>query len=337
MNRLAVIKTGWCETYNGEDVQGNFAHLIEGGSGAERYNMRAANGHYEVYALPKGDTAPTPEPTEGWMIVHVARDPAEANMKIVGWYENASFVGSYLERDQSDGTDRSIYCIRAQVAFELLPADRPIIDHGGRFGSSGIFWLRGNTNRSGRSWSKIAARIDNLVAANRNRALPGKELDGQNGQRLRGDTTHPAKQIDGIDVDDGGTAFGRSSIAESAEHKALRLWACANPSFFAGKKKVRESQTEWRLPSGDEVDVMHSDKDTVWLIEAKSRRSGEADLERGVYQCVKYRAVAEAMQKGARKRSDILSVLLTEAELSDRLSELARRQRVRVICYRMEG
>ncbi len=328
--RLAVIKTGWCDSYDNQDAHGNFGHLIEGGDGAERFNMRPTARGFEVYALPKGeDTPPLPEPADQWTIVHVARDPAEGRMKVIGWYEDATFIGSYRKRHSADGVDRSIYCIEAPRAFEVLPIDRPAIDHDRRFGSSGIFWLRGNRLwQSKNSWEAVADRIERAVATARKVAMPGAVAAQKDGRKLLGDSRRTTASTDGIETDDGGTPYGRSPVAESPEHEALRLWACNNPFDMTGDAGVSFSRTEHPLPSGDRVDAFHRSPETHWLIEAKSRRSGEQDLERGIYQCVKYRAVTEALRKNSGEDWEVRTILLTECDLSDRLKALARRHAV---------
>lgn len=335
-DRIAVIKTGWCHIYDGDDAAGDFGYLADGGAGAERFNMRPCGERFEVYALPKAkDGPPAPTPMSGWMIVHVARDPAEGRMKIVGWYEDATFLTSYAERDKAGGVDRSIYCIDAKHAFGLIPADRPIIDHDGRFGSSGIFWLRGNASRKGKkSWEPVTLRIEQAVSTCRNKTLTGAELARKNVGRLLGDTRTHAKSSARLDTDDGGVPYGRSSESESPEHKALRKWAERNGLALTGDKKIDYSKTEHPLPSGDRVDAFHRSSKAYWLIEAKSRRSGEADIERGIYQCVKYRAVTEAIRKNVGENWKVHSILLTEAAISVRLQVLAKRHGVVHVVHR---
>ena len=58
------------------------------------------------------------------------------------------------------------------------------------------------------------------------------------------------------------------------------------------------------------------------LLEVKSRISNDVDVTQGVYQCIKYRAVREAMD--VRKCPLIETYLVTENEIPGAISELLR-------------
>lgn len=114
----------------------------------------------------------------------------------------------------------------------------------------------------------------------------------------------------------------RGRKGEGPTHKALRLWARDNPAKVTKLAKGSRSETEVELPSGDRIDVVYYTEKTTFAVEVKSRISNEADLQRGVYQCVKYQAVLKAMDP--RETRDIRVVLLTENELPGYLVERAR-------------
>jgi hypothetical protein len=335
--QIAVIKTGWCDSYNGsENVQGNFEHLLEGGDRAESFNMLKTKDGYQVYTMPKGGRAPDPSPKAGWLIYHVARDPAEQKMKLVGWYEDAEFIGKYGERSDriskgvAHGYDGSSYCIVAPKAFEILPADRPVIQHDHRFGSSSVFWLSGNEKHASKEpWDKLIRRLAKAA----DKVRPAMIAPERIGRDTLGDTRKKPSSTDGVEVDDGGEVTGRSPIAESPEHMQLRLWASENPNFFGANAKS-QSGTETYLKSGDRIDATHIGEDVAHLIEVKSRKSGEADIGRGIYQCLKYRAVFAKMD-GSPKVSNIHAILLTEKALSQRMEVLAAR--LNVTCKIYEG
>ena len=87
-----------------------------------------------------------------------------------------------------------------------------------------------------------------------------------------------------------------------------------------GFRGVR-TETEVDLLSGDRVDVvLYCERKTV-AIEVKSRKSNEADLCRGVYQCVKYKAVLSAQDD----RLPVESWLVTETGLDGDLKGLAKK------------
>lgn len=114
----------------------------------------------------------------------------------------------------------------------------------------------------------------------------------------------------------GGRRYGKGG--ESEEHKALRLWTMKNPDKVDSRFAGAIAETEFDLLSGDRVDVMLRHRAKWIALEVKSRRSNEADYIRGVYQCVKYRAVLEAMDMRQ----------LAQSKLGDRHSPLKDRKLV---------
>lgn len=122
---------------------------------------------------------------------------------------------------------------------------------------------------------------------------------------------------------------------EGENHKALRLWVCENAQHLfqsaPGFKRdnVARTVTEKELPSGDRVDnVCYTDRRTIGL-EVKSRDSNELDLIRGVYQCIKYKAVLSAID--LRSTPPVEAALVVEDELPSSVKNLARRLGIRTI------
>jgi len=64
------------------------------------------------------------------------------------------------------------------------------------------------------------------------------------------------------------------------------------------------------LLSGDEVDVFFEATNSADLVEVKSRRSADSDYMRGVYQCIKYRAVFRAQREGTTPDLNIRAILV---------------------------
>ena len=95
------------------------------------------------------------------------------------------------------------------------------------------------------------------------------------------------------------------------------------PSLVRPGLRAENTDTEVELLSGDRVDVVSKINDRVIAIEVKSRDSNYADLRRGVYQCVKYKAVLEAQD--IRDNPTVESWLVTEAKLPGELFRLAGR------------
>lgn len=110
--------------------------------------------------------------------------------------------------------------------------------------------------------------------------------------------------------------------AESEEHKALKNWVAANPHRIGLGRQFGKGETEARLQSGDEVDVVFASGTTFRMVEVKSMRSNDEDFRRGVYQCVKYREVKRA--EHAPYEVDVHAILVTERELTTELKERAK-------------
>lgn len=114
---------------------------------------------------------------------------------------------------------------------------------------------------------------------------------------------------------------GRGGEAESPEHRRLKLWIHAHPDEIGINQSPDLAETEAKLLSGDEVDVMFRCGQTFYAVEVKSRRSNEADFRRGIYQCVKYRAVKLA--EHAPFNLEVVAKLVTETQMPRHLIERA--------------
>ena len=121
---------------------------------------------------------------------------------------------------------------------------------------------------------------------------------------------------------------------EGVNHRALRLKVTREPSLVRRGLRPKNTETEVELLSGDRVDVISVAKDGTVAIEVKSRDSNWNDLRRGVYQCVKYRAVIAAQD--VRRKPTVESWLVTETKLPGELRALARRLGVRTKVIRRD-
>lgn len=147
------------------------------------------------------------------------------------------------------------------------------------------------------------------------------------GRAYRPDTqaTQRKSGKDGSEKD--GLPRGRGG--EGKNHKALRLWVQKNPATLLPRLGRVRAETEVELLSGDRVDAVYYAVGKTVAIEVKSRDSNDLDLQRGIYQCVKYRAVLGVMD--ARQEAPVEAVLVTETPLPGDLSSLARRLGIRYI------
>ena len=118
---------------------------------------------------------------------------------------------------------------------------------------------------------------------------------------------------------------------EGEQHKALKEFVRQNPEKVGFKKALKSAKLEHRLLSGDSVDVFFESRDYWYGVEVKSAISNEADILRGIYQCVKYRAVMEAEATAARQQKEVRAVLAVEGKIPDILIGEARVLGVTVI------
>lgn len=131
----------------------------------------------------------------------------------------------------------------------------------------------------------------------------------------------------GNEDDFGSGKFKYGAGGEGEAHRALRLWVLENPRAIRPSFADARTETEFGLDSGDRVDVAYHLPDRSVMLEVKSRISNIVDLHRGVFQCVKYRAVKQAMDV----RSDPLveAFLITEGKIPGEIKALLKRHDIR--------
>ena len=145
--------------------------------------------------------------------------------------------------------------------------------------------------------------------------------------RIEPPSSDPAELIKGSEADGHG---GFGGAAESEEHRLLKEYVFSNPTLVGAPKKPNIANVEEMLLSGDEVDVYFLTKNQAYLVEVKSIRSNERDLLRGIYQCIKYRAVFAAQRKEKAPSTKIEAVLVTELNPSSKISNLAKLHGIRL-------
>ncbi|MDR6790583.1 hypothetical protein J2Y58_003966 [Sphingomonas sp. BE138] len=102
-------------------------------------------------------------------------------------------------------------------------------------------------------------------------------------------------------------AFGGGG--EGEEHRRLKQFLSNNPHLVGFEQAEGVGDVEYHLPSGDRIDVVFDRSSRLHAVEVKPASALVADVTRGLFQCVKYRAV---MQAQARYQRDdrLLSVCL---------------------------
>ena len=109
---------------------------------------------------------------------------------------------------------------------------------------------------------------------------------------------------------------------ESERHRLFKEFIARNPSVIGLPEKTGTGETEVRLPSGDALDVAFRTRNEWVGAEVKSSISSNADLIRGLYQCVKYQAVMQAVEASENRERSARSVLVLEAKLPPELVSL---------------
>ena len=184
---------------------------------------------------------------------------------------------------------------------------------------------RGNNNR----WRTMCRQAMSAVYAYPKWNEVFKNVWGQDYPKHHSPELRPAmnpQEPDGLNFPGGGEGEG---------HRRLREWVMTHPEAVDEQYADRPTATEVMLKSGDRVDVVIylSDRlsDKTVAVEVKSRVSNEADLERGVYQCIKYKAIMDAMDMNAE------AVLVTEKDLPRRLKSFAHDHHVTHVQIERQG
>lgn len=117
-------------------------------------------------------------------------------------------------------------------------------------------------------------------------------------------------------------ASGGFGGGESEAHKALKEYVARNPKVIGLNSNVQVGVTEYPLPSGDSLDVSFYNNAFWVAAEVKSAISGEADIARGLFQCVKYRAVMEAVLLSVARPQNARALLVLESSFPQSLISL---------------
>lgn len=110
---------------------------------------------------------------------------------------------------------------------------------------------------------------------------------------------------------------------EGKEHKKLKEYISEHPEVL-GYKNVELVKTEHILPSGDRLDVYIELSDgTHVAVEVKPKDAPDNDISRGIFQCIKYAAVMEAMRNVESQNYEIETLLVTTGHLSNMNRKIA--------------
>ncbi|WP_412474178.1 hypothetical protein [Halobacteriovorax sp. YZS-1-1] len=120
------------------------------------------------------------------------------------------------------------------------------------------------------------------------------------------------------------------SSGEGEKHKALKAFVANNPEAISHKSKYIGNEEE-RLPSGDYLDVSFKDKSTWVGVEVKSSISNKDDIIRGLFQCIKYNSVMEAINSIIDVKKNIRVILVLGGAFPSSLIPLRNTLGVEVI------
>lgn len=120
------------------------------------------------------------------------------------------------------------------------------------------------------------------------------------------------------------------SGGEGKEHKTLKEYIHKHPERI-GIKGIKFSETEHDLLSGDRLDVFFDCKRIHYAIEVKPKTSPEGDIIRGVFQCVKYKAVMDAMRVADNGNYENETLLVLGGEMPDSARQMANDLNVKYI------
>lgn len=111
---------------------------------------------------------------------------------------------------------------------------------------------------------------------------------------------------------------------EGEQHKALKEYIFNQPSAIK-IKNPEFKQTEYSLPSGDRLDVYFETRDNRHIaVEVKSSISSDDDIVRGIFQCVKYKAILKALRQVEAGSYCIDAILVTERAFNSEQTKLAK-------------
>ena len=114
---------------------------------------------------------------------------------------------------------------------------------------------------------------------------------------------------------------------ESEAHKALKAWVANNPRKFG---RVEKGELEKQLASGDRLDAFFGESPIPLAVEVKAKNASDTEIQRGIFQCVKYRATLRAMQLAEVRAPNAQSILVIDGEPSVIVKKLAKRLLVTV-------
>jgi len=124
---------------------------------------------------------------------------------------------------------------------------------------------------------------------------------------------------------------------ESDEHMAIKAWICDRPKWLAAFGRFGAGVDERYISSGDRLDAYFDSEKKRLAVEVKTSKASDAELMRGVYQCVKYRAVLRAEELALRRVPNGDAVLVCTRSPSRKTAALIKRLNVNFLLLPKEA
>lgn len=108
------------------------------------------------------------------------------------------------------------------------------------------------------------------------------------------------------------------SGGESESHKKFKEFVSKNPLILGLKNSLPDGILEYVLPSADVIDILFIDQSLKIGVEVKSHISPPEDILRGIFQCVKYKHLIEAVQITNNQLPNSRVILALEGKLPEK-------------------
>lgn len=180
--RIALVKTGWSDQYQGGPVLGRYAHITQFDEAHERFNfLQHSDGRFYGYLPPIGTKKRPPQPKfkNEWLLIFVSAKNGNGPLTVVGWYDNATLHEEYAERPEYSTSEdfetdvhgaRYGYCLSANTGHLIPTASRTHTVSGAHFKRSPVLYVRGNGKDE--PWRQKLARFAEMLVS-----LPQEEAE----------------------------------------------------------------------------------------------------------------------------------------------------------------
>lgn len=115
------------------------------------------------------------------------------------------------------------------------------------------------------------------------------------------------------------------SRPEGKQHKALKAYVACHPELVRSQGAFPVGKNEVLISSGDRLDVLFQKGKRKLAVEVKPEGASESEMARGVFQCIKYRAVLRAHQAARLEPQMADAMLVIMKDPTHTLRRLMRR------------